>query len=87
MAIVSRYWWMEKSPGCGNRSVAKVPIDVFSAVSSLKRDALEAEAMSLPLLNLGRAVTVRWSWSTLERPAILKEMCHEFQKPVSDNDA
>ncbi len=47
--------------GVWRRSAAEVSIDAWRRLSPAERQAVEAEAMSLPLQILNRSITVRWS--------------------------
>jgi hypothetical protein len=47
--------------GIWRRSSATVTIDAWRRLSSAEREAVEAEAASLPLPGLDGAIAVRWS--------------------------
>ena len=52
--------------GGWRRSAAKVSIDVWRSLSSKEKEAVEAEAMSLPLPGLDRPIAIGWSSSAGE---------------------
>ncbi len=47
--------------GVWRRSSAEVSIEAWRSLSSAEREAVEAEAVSLPLPGLNGPITVRWS--------------------------
>ncbi|NYF78041.1 DNA glycosylase AlkZ-like family protein [Granulicella arctica] len=49
--------------GVWRRSSSEVSIDVWRRLTWSERDAVETEAMSLPLPDLNRPITVRWAYT------------------------
>jgi Winged helix DNA-binding domain len=47
--------------GVWRRSAAEISIDAWRRLSSAEREAVEAEALSLPLPGLNVPITIRWS--------------------------
>jgi hypothetical protein len=59
----ARYWWAEKSSECDGDRRPDISLDAWRRLSKAEREAVEAEAISLPLPGLNCPITVCWAGS------------------------